>query len=185
MRNWLLSLEWHPKRTGSLRRSGSKLTTSSSVERACVTLRVFTCRERTLLRWTLQVWTRVLVPGRGASGLVRGCRGSPKARHHELRLGHDRRFFVVGSRDRGLPDHRGPPPVERDADRTGRLSERDRPEEVRLALDRGRSCAVRQIEHAGCPAQDVGKGHDGSAMHDAVAVGKFLANSQLCYDPIA
>src|SRR3954463_6382164 len=90
MRNWLLSLEWHPKRTGSLRRSGSKLTTSSSVERACVTLRVFTCRERTLLRWTLQVWTRVLVPGRSASGLVRGRglgRFAAFAKAREKRLG--------------------------------------------------------------------------------------------------
>src|SRR5689334_19867549 len=108
MRTWLLSLEWHPKRTGSLRRSGSTLTTRSSVERACVTLRVLTCRGRTLLRWTLQVRTRVLASGRGASGLVRGWRGSPKARHHELRLGHDRRLLAIGPRDRGLPDHRGP-----------------------------------------------------------------------------
>src|ERR1044072_2845548 len=115
MRNWLLSLEWHPKQTGSLRRSGSTLTTSSSVERACVMLRVLTCRERTLLRWTLQVWTRVLVPGRSASGLVRGCRGSPKARHHELRLAHDGRLLAICSQDRGLPDHRSPPAMERDA----------------------------------------------------------------------
>src|SRR4051812_6252731 len=156
MRNWLLSSAWHPKRTGSLRRSGSRLTTSSSVERACVTLRVLTCRERTLLRWTLQVRTRVLASGRGASGLVRGCRGSSPACDHELRLGHDGRLLAIGSGDRGLPDHRGPPPVEGDADRTGCLAEWDRPEEVRLALDRGRSCAFRQIEHARGPAQDVG-----------------------------
>ena len=73
-----------------------------------------------------------------------------------------------------------------DADRAGRLSERDRSEEVGRALDRGRSCAVRQIEHARGPAPNVGKGHDGSAMYDTItAAGEFLAHGQIGFDPIA
>ena len=48
-----------------------------------------------------------------------------------------------------------------------------------------RSRPIRQIENARSPAQNIGKGHNGSAMHDAIAVGEFVADSQLRFDPIA
>src|SRR5262249_36093852 len=88
-------------------------------------------------------------------------------------------------RDPRLPHHRGAAAVERRAFRKHRVAERHRRKEIRLALDRGRAGALRQVGGRGGAAEHVGQRHQDAARQYFLAVGEFLARRQLGRDAIA
>jgi hypothetical protein len=64
------------------------------------------------------------------------------------------------------------------------LADRDGRKEVRLALDRRRARALRQIGERADGAEIVGQRHDGAAMQDGRNGRKFFARAKLSHNAL-